>query len=128
MRLINVNNYSVSEFIGRNAYPYAILSHTWGDDEVSFKDIQDVNAARRKESFKKIDFCCKQAKKDKLNGSGSTLCCIDKTSSAELSEAINSMFQWYSRAMVCYAYLSDVSISYNDKRDDFDLDTLRNSR
>lgn len=36
-------------------------------------------------------------------------CCIDKTSSAELSEAINSMFSWYKWATVCYAYLSDVS-------------------
>jgi hypothetical protein len=35
-------------------------------------------------------------------------CCIDKTSSAELSEAINSMFRWYRAATICYAYLSDV--------------------
>jgi hypothetical protein len=35
-------------------------------------------------------------------------CCIDKTSSAELSEAINSMFKWYGDAEICYAYLSDV--------------------
>lgn len=35
-------------------------------------------------------------------------CCIDKTSSAELSEAINSMFAWYQEAKVCYAYLFDV--------------------
>ena len=35
-------------------------------------------------------------------------CCIDKTSSAELSEAINSMFSWYQNAAICYAYLSDV--------------------
>ena len=34
-------------------------------------------------------------------------CCIDKQSSAELSEAINSMFQWYSLASVCLAYLPD---------------------
>jgi hypothetical protein len=128
MRLINVNNYSLSEFIGRNIPPYAILSHTWGDDEVSLKDIQDVNAASRKEGFKKIDFCCNQAKEDGFEWAWVDTCCIDKTSSAELSEAINSMFQWYSQAMVCYAYLSDVSISYNAKRDDFDLDTLRNSR
>jgi hypothetical protein len=38
-------------------------------------------------------------------------CCIDKTSSAELSEAINSMFRWYKNAAVCYVYLSDVSRS-----------------
>jgi hypothetical protein len=37
-----------------------------------------------------------------------TRCCIDKGSSAELSEAINSMFRWYERAVVCYVYLSDI--------------------
>jgi hypothetical protein len=36
-------------------------------------------------------------------------CCIDKSSSAELSEAINSMFKWYNDAEVCYAFLSDVN-------------------
>ncbi|PIL28867.1 hypothetical protein GSI_08913 [Ganoderma sinense ZZ0214-1] len=35
-------------------------------------------------------------------------CCIDKTSSAELSEAINSMYAWYARSEVCFAYLVDV--------------------
>jgi hypothetical protein len=35
-------------------------------------------------------------------------CCIDKTSSAELTEAINSMYSWYERAEVCYAYFADV--------------------
>jgi hypothetical protein len=50
-----------------------------------------------------------------------TSCCIDKTSSAELSEAINSMFRWYSRSKVCYAYLTDVSY------DGFD-DSLPKSR
>jgi hypothetical protein len=37
---------------------------------------------------------------------------IDKTSSAELSEAINSMFRWYQEAEVCYAYLADVPTSH----------------
>ena len=41
-------------------------------------------------------------------------CCIDKTSSAELSEAINSMWQWYENAEVCVVYLPDVpAISAN---------------
>lgn len=35
-------------------------------------------------------------------------CCIDKSSSAELSEAINSMFKWYRHAGICYAYLDDI--------------------
>ena len=37
-------------------------------------------------------------------------CCIDKTSSADLSEAINSMYRWYGKADVYYAYLSDVDV------------------
>jgi hypothetical protein len=40
-------------------------------------------------------------------------CCIDKSSSAELSEAINSMYKWYANAQVCYAYLSDVDVDQN---------------
>lgn len=39
----------------------------------------------------------------------SNLGCIDKKSSAELSEAINSMYRWYKNASECYAYLNDVT-------------------
>jgi hypothetical protein len=35
-------------------------------------------------------------------------CCIDKTSSSELMEAVNSMYRWYQEAKVCFAYLGDV--------------------
>lgn len=42
-------------------------------------------------------------------------CCIDKSSSAELSEAINSMFRYYERAAVCYAYLADVSATRDER-------------
>ncbi|KAK0620762.1 hypothetical protein B0T14DRAFT_431209, partial [Immersiella caudata] len=34
--------------------------------------------------------------------------CIDKTSSAELSEAI-SKYAWYARSAACFAYLEDVA-------------------
>ena len=40
-------------------------------------------------------------------------CCIDESSSAELSEAINSMWNWYQRSAVCYVYLADVHDSGN---------------
>lgn len=36
-------------------------------------------------------------------------CCIDKTSSSELSEAINFMYVWYKHSAVCFAFLPDVS-------------------
>jgi hypothetical protein len=41
-------------------------------------------------------------------------CCINKSSGAELSESINSMYLWYKRASICYAYLSDVSLQPRD--------------
>ena len=49
-----------------------------------------------------------QAEKDGFEWAWSDTCCIDKTSSTELSEAINSMFRYYSLSSVCYVYLADV--------------------
>jgi len=57
----------------------------------------------------KVEGCCRQASRDGWRYCWIDSCCIDKSSSAELSEAINSMFEWYRRAEVCYAYLSDVN-------------------
>ena len=73
---------------------YAILSHTWGREEVTFQDMQGPKA-RNKEGFSKIQSCCEQAKRDGYEWVWIDKCCIDKISSAELSEAINSMFRWY---------------------------------
>lgn len=97
---------------------YAILSHTWGDDEVTFQDMQGELPVYKK-GFSKVERSCKQAKSDGLDYIWIDTCCIDKSSSAELSETINSMYQWYKKAMVCYAYLSDVPPSEaQDPRDD----------
>lgn len=89
---------------------YAILSHTWEEEELSFQDVRTKSGEMRsKAGYAKVDYICRQAVVDKLNYVWVDTCCIDKTSSAELSEAINSMFRWYRYAAVCYAYLSDVS-------------------
>lgn len=70
--------------------------------------------------------CCEQAQRDGLHYAWVYTCCIDKRSSSELSEAINSMFNWYSCASVCYAYLADV---YNHGDDNNDiLDAFSHSR
>jgi Heterokaryon incompatibility protein (HET) len=113
MRLINVKSYEIQEFAGYapQVPDYAILSHTWGKDEVSFQDMQDLKKAAAKEGFKKIEYCCRQAAKDGWQWAWVDTCCIDKTSSSELSEAINSMYKWYAASMVCYAYIGDVSIA-----------------
>ncbi|CZR63854.1 uncharacterized protein PAC_13751 [Phialocephala subalpina] len=108
MRLINVNTYETQEFIGTNIPPYAILSHTWGSEEVSFQDWQDTSRRSQKAGFAKIQGACDQAREDGLEYVWVDTNCIDKTSSAELSEAINSMFAWYRDATQCYVYLADV--------------------
>jgi hypothetical protein len=110
MRLIDVQTYKLKEFFSVKAPPYAILSHTWGDDEVSFQDMQDLATARRRKGFHKIELCCRQALEDGFAWAWVDTCCIDKTSSAELSETINSMYAYYDQCMVCYAYLSDIDM------------------
>lgn len=89
---------------------YAILSHTWGDDddEVTFKDLTE-GSGKRKTGYGKLNFCAEQAARDGLRYFWVDTCCIDKSNNTELSEAINSMFRWYYEAARCYVYLSDVS-------------------
>ncbi|KAI0502773.1 heterokaryon incompatibility protein-domain-containing protein [Xylaria bambusicola] len=87
---------------------YMILSHTWEDGEVTFQDFRDLRFARTKKGFSKIEETCRLARKATLEWAWVDTCCIDKTSSAELSEAINSMFRWYQNAAICCVYLSDL--------------------
>jgi Heterokaryon incompatibility protein (HET) len=109
MRLLNAQTLSQTDFFG-DVPPYAILSHTWGEEEVTFRDLTE-STDRSKAAFKKILFCARQAAKDGLQYFWVDTCCIDKSSSTELSEAINSMFRWYQHASKCYVYLQDVSMS-----------------
>ncbi|OAL46966.1 HET-domain-containing protein [Pyrenochaeta sp. DS3sAY3a] len=94
---------------GGNIPPYCILSHTWGsdDDEVTYQDVIRSNY-EEKRGYRKIRFCGTQGARDGLSYFWVDSCCIDKTSSQELTEAINSMFRWYKEAEKCYVYLEDV--------------------
>jgi hypothetical protein len=111
MRLLNARTLQVEEFIGTDIPPYAILSHTWTDDEVSFQDITlHRSLAFEKSGYRKIRWCAAQTLADGLTHCWADTCCIDKTSSAELSEAINSMFRYYRDSEFCYVYLADVRV------------------
>lgn len=129
MRLINTKTFKISEFYDTQIPKYAILSHTWkGGEEISFEDYlyaqnQDppkwgwthdkveVEKIKAMSGYKKIENSCKQALDDGHLWIWIDTCCIKKTDSAELSEAINSMYRWYQDAQICYAYLVDVSES-----------------
>ncbi|PVH96207.1 hypothetical protein DM02DRAFT_570024, partial [Periconia macrospinosa] len=113
MRLLVLNDSSEISLTGEllGEIPrYAILSHTWGPatEEVNFKDMTDGTGIK-KPGYDKIRFCGEQAKRDGLHYFWVDTCCIDKSNSTELSEAINSMFRWYQAAAKCYVYLADVS-------------------
>ncbi|RDW63708.1 hypothetical protein BP6252_11253 [Coleophoma cylindrospora] len=108
MRLLNTDTLQLSSFFGAELPPYVTLSHTWGSDEVLFADIQE-GTARNKSGFRKVRGCCRKAAADDFAWVWIDTCCIDKSSSAELSEAINSMYQWYKASVICYVYLEDIS-------------------
>ncbi|KAJ1323163.1 HET domain-containing protein [Microdochium nivale] len=112
MRLINVVTRRIEEFFEHLAPPYAILSHTWGDSEVSLQAYeacydQPNSPTRSLQGYHKIDRACEKSVMRNLQYCWIDTCCIDKTSSAELSESINSMFRWYRQAAVCLVYLRD---------------------
>ncbi|KAK3115322.1 hypothetical protein LTR53_005449 [Teratosphaeriaceae sp. CCFEE 6253] len=115
MRLLKTGPYQpgqerleLIEKYGDQIPEYAILSHTWGEDEVLYADIQNDTAHHRK-AYPKLAESFAQARKDGFGYLWIDTCCIDKTSSSELSEAINSMYSWYQASKKCYAFLADVS-------------------
>ena len=136
MRLLHTEDLHVEDFSGRKVPEYAILSHRWGDDEVSFQDLRcftEPDEQRRHvlqlvfkvdssklfgKGFDKIKRFCTFAANQGYTWVWIDTCCINRESSAELSEAINSMFKWYKSAAICYAYLSDVSFE-NDMMHEF---------
>ncbi|PVH84096.1 HET-domain-containing protein, partial [Cadophora sp. DSE1049] len=126
MRLLNTSNYILRDFTSSDIPKYAILSHRWEGQELTFQELQAINLGLDQSpqisderghmatGWSKIKGACTQAWKDGYEWIWIDSCCIDKTSSAELSEAINSMFIWYKNAEVCYAYLSDVHFDYTE--------------
>lgn len=108
MRLLNTKTLHFQEFYDSNIPPYAILSHRWDAVEVTFQDFKSAKSFHGTK-FEKIRRCCSFAAGRGHDWVWIDTCCIDKTSSAELSEAINSMYRWYENAVECYAYLKDVN-------------------
>jgi hypothetical protein len=136
MRLLHTREDRFQEFQiradnhGQRGNPkYAILSHRWGNDEVLYQEFLWLISKDQQAGPQKLNFVSHIGiDESKKNGAGFAkiqnfrrlanlvgydwvwidTCCIDKSSSAELSEAINSMFVWYQQSHVCWAYLNDV--------------------
>ncbi|RPD54417.1 HET-domain-containing protein [Lentinus tigrinus ALCF2SS1-6] len=84
---------------------YAIVSHVWVHEGQGYKGKNNTIPAAVSE---KIRRCCAVAREHGFERIWIDSCCIDRESSSELSEAINSMYNWYLHAKVCYVYLADV--------------------
>ncbi|EPE36432.1 P-loop containing nucleoside triphosphate hydrolase [Glarea lozoyensis ATCC 20868] len=102
---------SLTKDLFKDIPPYAILSHTWGDDdqEITYKEVMD-GSGKSKAGYRKIQFCGEQARRDSLEYIWVDTCCINKGDPVELQKSINSMFLWYKNAVKCYVYLADVSM------------------
>lgn len=164
MRLIDVDTLGLRSFTDNDIPPYAILSHTWGSDEISYQELLWINRIKvlsgsydepslsastttfssqdeqsslmlasmemllrgnwnpgmstgsiteedllNRPGYTKIIQAARQVQDLKLKWIWIDTCCIDKSSSAELQEAINSMYRWYWNAEVCLVYLSDIA-------------------
>ncbi|KAK1717917.1 heterokaryon incompatibility protein-domain-containing protein [Colletotrichum lupini] len=125
MWLINTDSLALEEVSEPSSIKYAILSHTWEDPEVTFQDFHDIerSGVRHKPGFQKIEKTCELARRRGLRYAWVDTCCIDKSSSAELSEAINSMFSWYRESAVCFVFLSDL-LAFEDLDDKEDLTSV----
>ncbi|KAI0357086.1 HET-domain-containing protein [Trametes cingulata] len=119
MWLLTTNRAELVEF-AEPPKEYAILSHVWRGKEQTFQAVRAISrrCAASGENPRdlvadKIRKCCQWAEAHGFKLLWMDTCCINKASSAELSEAINSMYMWYAQATVCYAYLFDTDDGEN---------------
>ncbi|KAF5347667.1 hypothetical protein D9758_014873 [Tetrapyrgos nigripes] len=117
MRLLRTSTPDpVLQYFSSYPPPYAILSHTWGDDEVLFQDVmndfrRDAKKSRGGPGWQKLEASRRFALDRGFEYIWNDTCCIDKESSAELTESLNSMFKYYEDSSLCVAFISDVSSS-----------------
>ncbi|KAJ9133713.1 hypothetical protein NKR23_g10575 [Pleurostoma richardsiae] len=120
MRLINAETRQLKEFFDEELPEYAVLSHTWGDisEEVSLRDYA-AGMTEKKPGMRKIELALQQTRRDRLQWLWVDTCCIDRSSSADLSEAVNAAWRWFAESAACYVYLSDCSATNDPGSKDF---------
>lgn len=127
MRLVNTSALVQQEFFDLRLPAYAVLPRTWDDGEVNLQQyVRDLSAKDDRQAsiwayyrslprdstlltpgWRKMIDSCRIASSHGLEWIWCDMCCIDNTSSSELSESINSMFHWLQKAEACYAFISD---------------------
>lgn len=110
MRLLHTSSLKLHEFLNESVPTYGILSHTWVEnEEVSYQEMSNLSpSVKARSGYQKIINCADTIKELGYDYVWIDTCCIDKSSSAELSESINSMYKWYNDSKVCLVYMVDV--------------------
>ncbi len=130
MRLINTKTGNFVWVEDPRQEHYAVLSHVWAKEsdpgyvpEQTYQDLLQLQAAATRAHTSpiskfsdKLRRFCETALQDGFELGWADTCCIDKTSSSELSEAINSMYSWYAYSGACYAFLRDVNPPTSDPK------------
>lgn len=108
MRVLDTTSLEFKEFPDLPDESYAILSHRWGAEEVTYKEYRkNRDTVQHRTGYKKIIEFCHVSRQRGFHYAWVDTCCIDKRSSAELSEAINSMYRWYKKCAQCFVFLED---------------------
>ncbi|KAI0409434.1 heterokaryon incompatibility protein-domain-containing protein [Xylaria palmicola] len=107
MRLLHTTTRNLHAFTDKTIPKYAILSHTWQEREVTYQELK-LGVAEKMMGYEKVAMACSVSAAHGFEYVWLDTCCIDKTSSAELSEAINSMYRYYEEAETCFAFLADI--------------------
>jgi hypothetical protein len=110
MRLLHTSSLTPHEYFNKSVPSYAILSHTWDEnEEVSYQEMLNLShSVKAKSGYMKIINCAHAIEELGYDYVWIDTCCIDKSSSAELSESINSMYNFYKNSKICLAYMADV--------------------
>lgn len=131
MWLIDTSNLKLKEIIELQDCKYAILSHTWEEDEVDFQEMKAEprpTSLLTKAGYLKIKKTCEVAREKGYSYAWVDTCCIDKASSAALSEAINSMYDWYKESSICLAYLSDLPANNFEHAESMTADFMKDCK
>ena len=114
MRLLHTTTLTFKDFSEAEVEPYAILSHCWshgrGLEEPTYQQVLAGSYRDDSPGWWKVTECCQIARSRGLHWAWIDTVCINKLSSAELSETINRMYSWYERSVECYVFLEDVSV------------------
>ena len=101
------HNAAISAFV-KDITKFAVLSHTWGQDEPSYEDFVLQRNTTGSKGYEKLEKFCKIAYEQYgVEFAWADTVCINKLSSSELDESIRSMFTWYRESSICIIYLAD---------------------